>query len=218
MPLLHDMMINSAGSLAPTVAGFNTNQNGTTGTTSHAINLPSSVSSGDLLIAILGAEGDRSYTWPSGWVEIADAVNGTISSATIGYRVATGGETTVSVTSSTGTGAAYLSMRITGSWATPIISTTAVGTSTVPDPNSVTSAANRQKLFLPITAGRLNSALAGVAPPSGYTLVGSSSYMDAVGAFATAARLSSSSNTLDPGIFSLSTGSDANWLAWTVIV
>jgi hypothetical protein len=208
-----------AGS-ALSVAGFNTSVQSGTGSTSQIVSLPTGIVAGELLLVVIGAEGDRSYTWPAGWTELADSLNGTISSATIGYRTATGSEgSTMTVTSSSGTGSAHVAMRISGSWATPTISTLATGSNTTPDPNSVTSAVSREKLWLPVAAGRLNNSLAGVSPPSGYTTVASSSYVSGgVGSFATVASLISSSNTLNPGIFSLSTGSNADWLAWTIVV
>lgn len=159
---LHDMML-LGGQSAPYVAENRSTTNNL-GSTSQPVNISSRTLVGDLLVAMVGGEADRIYTWPAGWTELADEVNGTSSSATVAYKVAESSDIGSSITvSSSGTSqkSASFCLSIRGAWALPNISTVAVGTSTSPDPNSLTYNVSRQKLWLAMTGGRLNSDLVG---------------------------------------------------------
>ena len=85
------------------VAAVFTDTANTNSDTSTVIDLPSSILSGDLLIAFVAHHNRRASSWPTGWTEIADDfASGTIDdgAASIAWRLANGSEgSTVTVTS-----------------------------------------------------------------------------------------------------------------------
>jgi hypothetical protein len=175
------------------------------------VSLPTGIVAGNLLIAVVGNNGDRTHTWPAGWTELTDDLNGSISSATIGYRVANGSEgASITVTASSAAPSAHVAVRITGSFGTPVASSVATGSSTAPD-SSVVSRGNG-RLYLAIFGGRNNSFTIN-SPPSGYTTSRSSITGSASAAIA---FLQSSAATSDPSAWSLS--GSCNWVARTVAV
>ena len=179
--------------------------------TSYTVSLPTGIVAGNLLIAVVGNNGDRTHTWPAGWTELTDDLNGSISSATIGYRVANGSEgASITVTASSAAPSAHVAVRITGSFGTPVASSVATGSSTAPD-SSVVSRGNG-RLYLAIFGGRNNSFTIN-SPPSGYTTSRSSITGSASAAIA---FLQSSAATSDPSAWSLS--GSCNWVARTVAV
>lgn len=120
------------------------------------INLPGSISAGDLLVMLIRTPGAVSITTPSGWTALvnnntSDASDDTTS---IYYKKATGSEgATQSVAFSGSTKVAAVVWRITGAedpaTQAPEVSTTATGTSTVPDPTTVTpTGGSKDYLFL----------------------------------------------------------------------
>ncbi len=87
-----------------------------TNQTSHTVNMPSGIASGDLLVSIFTAEGIPTITWPAGWTRFAEqqhtAANGTISMA---YRTADGTEgASITVTTGTATQTDHATYRIKG--------------------------------------------------------------------------------------------------------
>jgi hypothetical protein len=176
------------------------------------VSLPTGIAAGNLLIAVVGNNGDRTHTWPAGWTTLTDDLNGGISSATIGYRVANGSEGASIIVTSNGNASftSHVSARITGSFGTPVASSVATGSSTAPN-SSVVSRGNG-RLYLAIFGGRNNSFTIN-SPPSGYTtsisrITGSAS--------AAIAFLQSSAATSDPSAWSLS--GSCQWVARTVAV
>lgn len=110
--------------------------------TSMAVNLPASVSSGDLLLAFVSVRNAGTWTVPTGWVEFASQVGGSsVGETTVFYKVADGSEgSTATWTAGTGTSAAWQTRKVT-SWhgTTPPEATTASGDFTTnPNPPSLT--------------------------------------------------------------------------------
>lgn len=88
--------------------------------TSHTINVPSGIVSGNLLIAVTVFDGTPTISdWPAGWTEIYGLNSGTAIRGEARYRVATGGESNFSLTSSVSENSAHQSYRITGFSGTP---------------------------------------------------------------------------------------------------
>jgi len=126
----------------PTVAGFNTT-NGTTATTAPVVNLPTSISAGQTLIALIRVAVGGAIGWPAGWTEMVDvstdAADDQIAAA---WRKADGTEgTTITLSSGNGKFAA-LTWRITGATdptvTAPDFNSFNTGTSTTPDPGNST--------------------------------------------------------------------------------
>jgi len=112
--------------------------------TTDTINLPASVATGDLVIVVEAKDGNSTFTIPSPWVEIKDArADSNAASAFIAYLDATGGETSIDVTTSLSERFNAIAIRITAAtWhgtTAPEVSTGATGASTAPDPDSVSA-------------------------------------------------------------------------------
>jgi hypothetical protein len=112
----------------------------TTAGTNHAITLPASIAAGDLILILMDI-GSTSATVNAhaDYLELLDesAANG----LKILYRYATGGESNPTFVTSGNTRSATIAYRISGAahpdvWP-PVIGTTGTGTSTTPDPPSV---------------------------------------------------------------------------------
>lgn len=105
------------------------------------ITMPSSIVAGDLLIVVHASDttsGTR--TWSGSFVEIKDLA--ATSSVGVAYKIAVGGDT-LTVTKTVSERFSAIALRITAaSWhgtTPPEISTTATGTSTTPNPDSITA-------------------------------------------------------------------------------
>ena len=189
--------------------------------TTHDVTLPASVAAGDLVIAAVfldGTPGNPSrFTWPSPWVELADQDISTVASMTVAYLIASGGETTVAVTSVSAERSTHIAALVTG-WdgsTPPEISTVATGASTTPNATSVTASwGSADNLF--ITLYGIDSG-APTAYPTNYSLAQTSTTTTptsaAYGGLA-ARQLAAASD--DPGAFTNSTSD--NWAAYTIVV
>src|SRR5438128_859738 len=108
----------------PTVASTNTSTSASS--TTHTVNLPASISSGDLLLVVFGGNANTTLTWPSGYTEFATGSSVLCNAA---YRFADGTEgSTISVTSGATVAGSHQSFRFTGAHAsTPPEAGVAVG-------------------------------------------------------------------------------------------
>ena len=136
----------SSASLAsaafPTIAASNSGNSGGNAT-SHTVNLPTGISSGNLLIVSFSNDGSATVTWPSGWTQLFSTVNGTNNILSVAYRIADGSEgTTITVGTSGNESSAHTSYRITGhdSSTAPAYGTAATDSSANPNPPSLTPA------------------------------------------------------------------------------
>jgi hypothetical protein len=132
---------------APSVAATSSTDV-TSASASWAVNLPSSIASGDLLVLLMRTASTVTITTPSGWTLLASSTADSSDDVTAVYwRRATGSEgSTVSVSlSGSAKGAAFV-WRITGA-ADPSITSAATGTSATPDPPA-TPALTGDYLFL----------------------------------------------------------------------
>lgn len=115
----------------PIAAAGNTSTQGSA-TTTHSILLPPNVASGDLLLGAIAVSGaGATFSWPAGWIELADTAV-TAGNQDVGfsaaYRVADGSEgSTVAVTSSASMRSAHQTWRITGALSPPEIAVDAGG-------------------------------------------------------------------------------------------
>ena len=110
--------------------------------TTMAVNLPGSISSGDLLIASSEVRNAGTWTVPSGWVEFGAQLGGaSVGELTVFYKIADGTEgATATWTAGTGTSAAWQTRKIT-SWhgtTPPEVTSTSGDFSTQPNPPSLT--------------------------------------------------------------------------------
>src|SRR5689334_378665 len=122
----------------PSVGAPTASQQATNGTTSN-VTLPASIAAGDLIVAVIGADsGAGAMTWPAPWVKLAERLD-TAHVMSVGYLVASGGETSVAVTHTTER-SNHLAWRITGWHGTtpPEVSALANGNSNAPNSGAVT--------------------------------------------------------------------------------
>src|SRR3990172_4920027 len=125
----------------PQIAGTDTPSRAT-----NAVNdvctLPAGIQAGDLILCIHFSDSNLSRTFPSPWVEIKDAlVFGSVANIGVAYLIASGGETSVTVTKSASERFTAITVRITGWHGTtpPEISIGVTGQDVNPNPDTVTA-------------------------------------------------------------------------------
>ena len=110
--------------------------------TSHVIDLPDGIVSGDLLMVFFSCDGTGDHTWPTSpaWTRLAKINNGTATaSISFGYRIANGSDGTSMTIVSDSEKAVAFSWRITDWHGTTIPEyATASGDTTTPDPPNLT--------------------------------------------------------------------------------
>jgi len=130
----------------PSVAGSATSSRASS-VVDDPVTLPASVAASDLIIVFHFSDGAATpitRTFPSPWVEINDTQNAAANASLgVGYLIASGGETSVTVTKSVAERFSAIAIRISASsWhgtTPPEISTGATGTSANPNPDAVTA-------------------------------------------------------------------------------
>lgn len=193
------------------------------GSSSYNLTLPSGITSGDGLIAIISTNNNITHTWPAGWTELDDTNAGgaTGVSSSVAYRKADGTEgSTVNVSLSSGSNVASRIYRISGTdFATyaPEVQA-ATGSSTGPDSPSIThSKGSDDYLYISFTA--IDTYTATVSSyPSGYSDTGSlqSGPSGSECEIAWSSKGTTSSTTENPGAFTLDLS--RNWVATTIAV
>ena len=197
----------------PQIAGSQLS-NEAANTTNHDVTLPASVAAGDLLIAVVFHDGNSTFTWPGSWQELADGNIGTVASMTVGYLIASGGETTVAVTSTGSERSTHIAVRITGWHGTtpPEISTATTGTSTAPNSGSVTASwGSADNLFIALYGVDSGNVTAYALPDNNIA-----SQTTASAAYGAICSDELAQATLDPGAFTNSASDD--WRAYTIVV
>jgi hypothetical protein len=200
----------------PQVQTSNYGYNDSAGT-SHTVNLPASISAGDLLIIFFGFY-TGTVSVPSGWSQLGSTdANGTNILLATFYKVASGSEgSTVNVTTGSSCKSDHTSYRITGYAASGYIekSSATTGTDSSPNPTTLTPSwgsadtlwiaaeANRNDSFTSFPSSHPDNQISG-----GNTSTSSSSWT------ATCTDEDAASSN-DPGAYTLSTS--RYWVAITV--
>lgn len=203
----------------PTIAATSQG-NDAVNTTNHTVNLPTGIASGHLLLIFMGMDGNTSITWPAGWSILATDTNaggdGTLS---VAYRIADGSEgSSISVTTAASEAGSYICWRVTGWHGTtpPEAGTPATGTSTTPDPPSVTASwGSADNLFIAVTVwGSSSTNISGYPTNYSVSQMTDGASNSNIGAIALAGReLAAASD--DPGTFSIISTA---WVANTIVV
>ncbi len=154
----------------PTVAATASSFNNTN-TTTQTVSLPSGIASGHLLIVLVSCVSNaQTITWPAGWTELFSQDVSTTQTVEAAYRVADGTEgSTISVSTPGSTACGHLAYRITGQHASsaPEDGAPATGTSTTPDPPSLTASWGAEDNLWIAVFGSYNAS--NPAPPSAPT-------------------------------------------------
>lgn len=124
-------------------SGTRTSEDTDNGNTEFIVDLPTGIAAGDLIIAFAAHDKDNTATWPSPWVELVDTANSSENSLFVAYLIASGGETSVTVTTTPNPDRSHhIAIRIpAGSWhgtTPPEFSTTTTGNSQFPDSANLT--------------------------------------------------------------------------------
>lgn len=193
-----------------------------TSVTSMAVNMPTAVMAGELLIALVSVRNAGTWnTIPTGWTELdAQLGGGSVGELTVFYKIADGTEngTTPTWIASTGTSAAWLVLRITD-WhgTTPPELAKTSGDATNANPPTVTASwGSDDNLFIAVAS---NAATTGgfTAAPTNYTNLqsnGASSGGAEVSVAFAIRKLAAASD--DPGTFT--PNSNRFWAAMTIVV
>jgi hypothetical protein len=211
-------MFNEAAVTFPQVGGSATSSR-TTNAIDDVVTLPASVASGDLVLVFHYSGGGGTRTFPSPWVEIKDVAVGVAFNTGIAYLIASGGETSVTVTKSATQRFSAIAIRITAaSWhgtTPPEVSTGATGDSNIPNPDAVTASwGSADNLFVAVTGYDTNIAITGYPTNYGSNQINSpSSGGSGRGGVATRELAASNDN---PGTFTLFEATE--WWAGTVVV
>lgn len=170
---------------------------------------------GDLGLAFLFGDGNSTYTWPSPWVELADANISTVASMTIGYVAATAAISSVNVTASLSERSTHIFARITGHHTTtaPAISAGATGASTTPNPDSLNPAGWDVEDTLWIAVYGVDSGNVTAYPLPDNNQASPTTTSAAYGAVCSDELAQAS---LDPGTFTNSISDD--WRAYTIAI
>lgn len=177
--------------------------------TSHAITMPSSIGSGDLLILVFGCSGTPTITTPTGWTLLDTSTNGHTQS--IFYRRATGSDS-ATVTTSTSQTSSHVVYRIANA-ATPTATVT-TGTSTNPNPPSSTNGSGTGNRLWIATDTQLVTSLNVSAAPSGYASLINEPGFATSGTAINVAEFTGTSDTENPGTFT--NANSAAWIAGTI--
>ena len=166
--------------------------------------MPGSISNGNLLIAVVSADGGTgtAVTASTGWTALDDDNQFTAIAGDVFYRVADGGANdTLTVTPSAAEQLSAVVVRISGgsSWALQSISANNASY----DPPSLDTGSTEETLWLACLC--LDSNDSPTAPPAGYSdlVVGAASGTNSV-TTATAYKISTA-QTEDPGAFTITT-------------
>lgn len=178
-------------------------------------------SAGDLIVFAVAQDGAGTVTWPGSWVELLDQA-GTGFTAHVAYLIASGGETSVSPTSTVSErweGVFWLIPA--GEWhgtTAPEIGTAATGSSTTPDPPSISPSwgSETNNIFIALAFRDDSAANTITAYPTNYgTAQADKNDVTSAANTGGAVRLNTTA-TEDPGTFTIS--ASETWLAETVAV
>lgn len=191
-----------------------------TNTASSTVTLPASVAAGDLIIAVIaGDSGAAAFTWPSPWVELDDqADSATAHVASIAYLIASGGETSVSVTH-TSERTNQIAWRIPAAeWhgTTPPENTTAAkGSSINPLSSALTpSWGSAATMWFSICTWDDSTTPTLSTYPTNYSTAQANNVASSSAARCAGAERTATTATETPGSFAL-TGTET-WIAWTI--
>ena len=204
----------------PYVEDFNTSDSAST-TTSHNVDLPATVNTGELLVVFFGSPVNfvLSTSFPVGWTEIYDGgVGFGAAHISVAYKIADGteGGTTITVVSSSSVPSSHVSFTISNhnsSTNAPEISTGTSGSSSSPNPDSLTASwGTDDNLFIAIES---NVTQTTTAYPTNFD-DNQHTRNYTFSNIGVCTRDWNTNATQDPGIFTLS--SSSQWLAATMVV
>ncbi len=209
----------------PTVANTNTT-NGTGATANAAVNLPASIKAGQLLIVLHRCSAAGAHGYPAGWNELFDdASDGSTNQTSCAWRKADGSEGATITVTQTSSKFASLAYAIDGAESPtvqpPEFATLVTGSSTIPDPGTVTpTGGSKDYLFLWMGGWEGEQTSPPASQPTNYTNpIGADS--GTAGVVTTNCRVASARRTNtatseNPGTWTISVTDD--WTATVIAV
>lgn len=190
--------------------------------TSHSVDMPATVDAGDLLVIIFGTEDGSSIAFGT-FTEIFDEDSAGAAKLGIAYKQADGTEDggTETVTTGATTQSAHIVYRITGhvnpATQAPEVSLDANGSSSAPDPNSLTPTGGSKKyLWLAAMACDLDTTAGSISGfPTNYTN-GTEINSGSDGAMTGGAERQLKTVSEDPGAFTIH--ETRFWIAATIAI
>jgi len=199
----------------PAVQARTTGQNSTAGT-SHTVSMPAG--SGGRIIVFFAHSQNVSVSWPAGWFELFDVLNGTACGLAAAYTDAAAGPT-ITVTTSANTKSAHSTYRVSGYEGTAPQAATATGADATPDPPPVSPSWGGADTLWLAAEGNDDTLNVTDYPPSylkGQTIVTSGGTATSNCRIATAERYLNAA-TENPGAFQLAPDPE-EWVAATVAI
>ena len=183
----------------------------------HTVNLPAGIVAGDLLIVVFTTDETPAVTFPGGWINLFDTINGVSVRFTAEYRIADGGEgASIVVTTADNQMTSHTSYRISGYNGVPEVGVSATGADNSPNPPNLTpSWGLRSTLWLSI-AGYDGGTKTVNAYPANYTDGRNDRANNAEGSGTGSARREIGAVSDDPEVFTLSGVDD--WVANTIAI
>lgn len=197
----------------PQITDYRTGSLNTNGTSSSII-VPANITSGDLLVLFITKDGTGTFTTPANWTLLGQSAYGGQCHA-IFYRQLTGSISNFTIAHASEQ-TTWVIVRIP-SGSVPVINTVATGSSTTPNPTSLTSgfAANTETLYLASAGWDYNRTASGF--PSNMSLYRYSSVGTTTGGCGTAiAGAESTAASFDPSNFTM--GASDTWCAYTIAI
>jgi len=187
--------------------------------TSHLVAMPAVVLVGELLVTEFVNPGDATVTTPAGWTQLHATANGTTARLGSYYRIAgalDGGATFDFVTSASKRAVAHV-YRVSGWHGTtpPEVGTAATGSSTTPDPPTLTPSWGAADTLWLAVAGSAGAVTVTTYPTS-YTDGVDDNTTGANSVMVGSARRQLNGTSDDPGTFTVS--ATGNWVAQTVAI
>jgi len=189
--------------------------------TSHIVDIPLNIVAGNLLIVCFTSDGDAGgVSWPAGWTEFFETVNGSAVTLALAYRQADGGEgATITVTTGNAERSAHCSYRISGhedpTIRGPEATTNATGLNDSPNPPVVTPVGGATD-YLWLAVHGSDGPLTTTAFPTNYINGISVGAAGGEGCAVGAAERDLNASSEDPGVFTISASEE--WVAATIAI
>lgn len=197
----------------PTVTARN-NSNVNTAGTSHVVDLPTGIVSGNLLIVWFGTNTSITSVTATGWSDLGiDNVSAGNRSSVFLYKVASGSEgSTVTFTTDASVRSAHISLCISGGSGTPQKAVAATGNSDQPNPPNITpSGGVADYLFIAAMLQSISNSVFNY--PTNYS---NGTSQTATGCLIATAERQLNASSEDPAQFFIS--NNATWVAQTLVI
>ncbi len=189
-------------------------------TATHTVSFPTGIALNDLLIAIVSVDGTQDVTWPGNWNVIIQTTVGASTRTEVAWDEAAGTESgTFDVTTSGTEQSAHRVYRISGAEdpdTQPPEATVATGSSTTPDPPSITPTGGSETFLFIAYAGVNGSTNEATSFPTSYINTGTAATTGGGGISINWATRALTAASEDPSTFN--NGGGDGWVTVTIAI